>query len=198
MNPIHQNDEAVYHPEAHWKQRWTGRWQVLVYDVPESNRRYREQLRRVLLQYRCGCLQGSVWISTRDLRPLFADLDEAAALSSMAYLLEARTVLGRSQMDLVEEAWDFDHLQKLHTRYRADVAESLPLLQSITNEAHLAALAYQESAAFRTLIDNDPLLPAALHPPSYTGREILAQHQRFVKQLHRRGTILRQSSDIPF
>lgn len=191
VKAVQPSDEAVYHPETYWNQRWSGRWHMLVYDVPESNRRYREQLRRVLLQNRCGCLQGSVWISTRDLRPLFADLDEAAALSNMAYLLEARTVLGRSQLDLVEEAWDFDHLESLHTRYRAEVKESLALLASLTEETHVATLAYQEAAAFRTVIDHDPLLPAPLHPSRYVGREILALHQRFVEQVQRHGLSLR-------
>lgn len=188
VDPSHPRDQAVHDPESFWNRRWKGYWHVLVYDIPESNRRYRDHLRRILSLNRCGYLQGSVWISTRDLRPLFADLDQAAALGSMAHLFEARTVLGHDPRRLVQEAWDFDRLHALHQRFREDVQAATAVLEHrIVRDNQLAALAHREAAAFRTLIECDPMLPAALHPPNYAGREMLDLHRRFIQKARKAG-----------
>lgn len=181
VTPVDLADQAVHHPERWWNARWPGFWYVLVYDVPERNRSYREHLRRVLLQQRCGCLQGSVWISTRDLRPLFADLDEAAALGSMAHLLEARTVLGRGSSELVRESWDFDRIGWLHARYERECRTGLQRVKtSALDETQLANLAREEAAAYRIAMTLDPLLPRQLHPPDYRGPAVHALHGAFV------------------
>ena len=44
-------------PELFWNKRWDGCWYVLMYDVPERERRYRLALNRFLKRMRMGCLQ---------------------------------------------------------------------------------------------------------------------------------------------
>lgn len=189
VDPVHPRDQAVHNPEAFWNRRWNGHWHVLVYDIPERNRGYRDHLRRILLLNRCGCLQGSVWISVQDLRPLFADLDQAAGLGGMAHLFESRTVLGHDPLTLVREAWDFDRLHTLHQRYRQDIQAAIAVLQEpTTRDEQLAGLAHREAAAFRTLIECDPMLPSALHPPGYAGRAILQLHRQFIRAAHHAGS----------
>lgn len=55
-------------PERFWNQRWDGCWYLLMYDVPERERRYRDALNRFLTRLRMGCLQKSVFVSVRDIR----------------------------------------------------------------------------------------------------------------------------------
>jgi DNA-binding transcriptional regulator PaaX len=43
--------------------RWDGKWRMVIFDVPETHRRDREYLRRLLVQYGFKKLQASVWAS---------------------------------------------------------------------------------------------------------------------------------------
>jgi DNA-binding transcriptional regulator PaaX len=77
-----------------WPRKWNGIWYLLMYDVPEQDRRYRNVLREFLKQLRMGCLQKSVWVSPRDIRPEYDDLVKGIRVNFYAYLFEATTVLG--------------------------------------------------------------------------------------------------------
>ncbi len=67
-----------FSPEQCWDKKWNGIWYMLIYDVPELDRKYRDVLRLFLKRMRMGCLQQSVWITPHDIRPDFDDLAEAA------------------------------------------------------------------------------------------------------------------------
>lgn len=45
------------------KQKWNGKWCILVFDIPEINKKLRDYLRIWLKQMKCKKLQNSVWIS---------------------------------------------------------------------------------------------------------------------------------------
>jgi len=88
--------EDYFQPEKWWGRKWNDIWYLLVYDIPETDRSYRNTLRGFLKKHRMGCFQKSVWISPYDIRSQYSDLDEAAALGAFACLFESRTVLGMS------------------------------------------------------------------------------------------------------
>ena len=164
---------AYQQPEKLWNTKWSGIWYMLIFDVPESERHYRDSLRRLLKRMRMGCLQRSVWITPRDIRPEYADLEKSAAVDLVAYLLESRTVLRLDQQEIVLNAWDFDRLHKLHSRYLDVFTENMALLDQPTHtEEDLMGLLYQESEAYAQAMRQDPLLPKALHPENYLGKEV--------------------------
>ena len=187
--PVVPWEQAVLDPRPWWRERWGGSWYVMVYDVPENNRRDRDHLRRLLVQNRCGCLQNSVWISPRDLRPIFADLSAAAAVEDLAHLFEARTVLGRGSRRVVAEAWDFVAINGAHERFQREVGEALAVVRKgrLTAEG-LTALIRQELQAYRAVIESDPLLPRGLAPPDYAGSDTYTAHVRFVEAVRRTET----------
>lgn len=189
VTPLAEEDQAALNPERWWDAPWSGLWYVLIYDVPESRRRYRDHLRKLLLQNRCGYLQNSVWISPRDLRPLFDDLDKAAGISAFAHLLESRTVLGYGPESLVNEAWNFTRLNQLHQRLHDDFQQAI---SDVTGgqipTIRLPALARQAAYAWRQAIAWDPLLPRELYPPTYRGPEIHALHRTLVSAIKKRAT----------
>ncbi len=164
---------AYQQPENHWNTKWNGLWYTLIFDVPEKERHYRDALRRLLKRMRMGCLQKSVWITPRDIRPEYSDLEKSAAVGSVAYLLESRTVLHLDQQEMVRNAWDFDHLYELHSWYLEVFGENLSFLDQPTHaEKDLMTLLYQESEAYIQTMQLDPLLPENLHPKNYLGRDV--------------------------
>ncbi|VGO14464.1 hypothetical protein PDESU_03026 [Pontiella desulfatans] len=45
-----------YDPQRFWNRKWNKWWYVLMFDVPEKDRAYRDELRRFLKKERLGCL----------------------------------------------------------------------------------------------------------------------------------------------
>ncbi len=175
---------AYHHPEKLWNTKWNGIWYVLIFDVPEKERAYRDTLRRILKRLRMGCLQKSVWVTPRDIRPEYDDLEQAANIHAVSYLLESRTVLHRETAEIVDASWDFDGLQRLHERYLTVFNENLKLMKNTSpGEASLLNLLYSEAEAYVQCMRTDPLLPNALLPKEYLGKQVYKLHQQFRKSI---------------
>lgn len=175
---------AYFTPEKYWNRRWSGIWYMLVYDVPEADRKYRDVLRAFLRRMRMGCLQQSVWVSAEDIRPDFDDLCEAGNLDTFAYLLEAQTVLGLSADRIVSNAWNFERLEELQ-RYFCDVCrQNMELLEESRPSAEeLAGLIRSSLEAYHGAFGEDPLLPSKLLPKGYAGREAFALHRQLMSRI---------------
>ena len=168
-----QKQPVFQHPQKLWNTNWNKIWYTVVFDVPESERHYRDSLRRLLTRMRMGCLQRSVWITPRDIRPEYADLEKSAAVGTVSYLLESRTVLHLDQQEMVLNAWDFNRLHELQSRYLDVFGENLTqLARPNFSEESLMELLYQESEAYMHAMRQDPLLPNVLHPENYLGKQV--------------------------
>ena len=167
-----------------WKHRWSGVWSVLAYDVPETERTTRNLLRRFLRRMRMGCLQKSVWISPRDIRPDYADLIRATHLDLSSYLFESRATLGRTDADMVRFAWDWHRIDELHRWYLAGVEQALrKAAASRGDRSSRAAMVREEMSAYLSAMEPDPLLPRPLWPVGYRGPEVFEAHHHFVSRL---------------
>ena len=178
--------EAYFRPDTWWNRKWNGIWYILVYDVPEADRPYRNTLRQFLKKQRMGCFQKSVWITPHDIRPQYSDLQEAAALGVFACLFEARTVLGMLSEQVVWESWDFDTLYDLQKRFCEVYGENLEILRGavVPDLDSLMRLAGEEIDAYRSAFALDPLLPSQLLPHDYKGKEAHIIHQKLMAELH--------------
>ena len=171
-------------PERRWKREWNGIWYVLVYDVPERQRAYRDGLRRFLQRLRMGGLQASVWVSPFDIRATYADLVQAGGVGNYAVLFDSRTVLGQSANEVVLMAWDFGRLGAAQAWYRRTAEENLRRLGGKRPPFRdLLELACEETAAYLTVMKDDPLLPSALWPEGYRGPETVEMHRHFQRTL---------------
>ena len=168
---------VYHHPEKFWETPWNGIWYMLIFDVPETERHYRDILRGFLKHLRMGCLQKSVWITPRDIRPEYDDLETAAGVHAVSYLLESRTVLHQETAELVRDSWNFEWLGNLHRRYLSVFVKNLQLLQQNPPEREpLMNLLHQESEAYIQCMRSDPLLPNPLLPRGYIGKKVFLLH----------------------
>lgn len=170
----------IHRPQRGWNRKWRGIWYVLVYDVPEEDRRYRDTLREFLKRMRMGCLQKSVWISPCDIRPEFSDLEDASRVKRYAVLLEASTVLGMRTDEIVYAAWDMERIQEAQAWFIAACEDLLAekLHRPLGSEEALA-LVREELNAYRSVMELDPLLPRELWPPAYAGEGVHELHRAF-------------------
>ena len=180
--------EAYLRPDKWWNRKWNGIWYLLVYDVPEADRPYRNVLRQFLKSQRMGCFQKSVWVTPHDIRPEYSDLEEAASLGVFACLFEARTVLGMPAEKVVRESWDFDALYEVQKRFCNIYEENLQILQEAVclDLDTLMRLAAEEMDAYRSAFVMDPLLPSQLLPRDYMGKQAYALHLNLAQSIRKR------------
>jgi DNA-binding transcriptional regulator PaaX len=104
----------------------------------------------------------------------------------VSHLFEARTVLGRGPSEIVSEAWDFDQLNAVQHRFCKVYKENLRRLREEQVRPDAAvALARDEMEAYLCAMRDDPLLPSALLPEGYLGKQVWRLHQRVVKAIRR-------------
>ncbi len=131
-----------------------------------------------------GCLQQSVWVSPLDIRPVYADLQTTLNVDSVAYLFEARTVLGRSSQSIVRDAWDFARLAEGHEQFIHAAEETMDdLLCGRVSAPDAARLVRLELAHYLSVMDRDPLLPRSLLPSDYRGMDVYDIHKKLTKLL---------------
>jgi phenylacetic acid degradation operon negative regulatory protein len=172
----------VFRPDRVWKKKWNGIWYIVLYDVPQTDAAYRQTLRTFLKRMRMGCFQKSVWITPKDIRPMYDDLVKAAGLRDYAILFEARTVLGQPSRELVYQAWDMDALREGQKWYCQVFGDNLERIRSAPiTRTRLEQFAREEMSAYVTVMDRDPLLPGALLPPNYLGRDVYKLHRRILR-----------------
>lgn len=177
----------LHKPEKYWKRKWDGRWYILMYDVPESSRYYRDTLRRFLKRMHMGGLQKSIWITPHDIRPEYADLIKAANVDRFSLLMESRTVLGCKASDLVESAWKMDELVAIQQHFCKACAQNTELtFRSTHTDDDLRRMAREELHTYLSIMEEDPLLPSSLHPQEYIGPEVVKAHREFTRSVARR------------
>lgn len=175
----------IYHePEKMWETTWNGIWYMLIFDVPEAQRHYRDKLRAFLKRMHMGCLQKSVWITPRDIRPEYDDLERAANVNAVSYLLESRTVLHRAAQEMVDTSWNWEWIDQLQARYLSVYNHNLELLDQIDHDADaLMILLKEDSEAYIQCMHPDPLLPNELLPANYLGKDVYSLHKTLRKKV---------------
>jgi phenylacetic acid degradation operon negative regulatory protein len=177
---------AYFRPETYWNRRWNGIWYLLVYDVPEVDRKYRNVLRQFLKRMRMGCLQQSVWVTPEDIRPDFDDLSKAASIDAFAFMFEAKTVLGLPCHRVVEEAWNLERLYCLQDHYCTVMQNNIDLLeQEAWCIEELGELVRRAVDGYHGVFSEDPLLPLSLYPSGYRGKEAVSLNRRLFELLEK-------------
>lgn len=168
-------------PEENWRRKWDGRWRLVLFDIPESQRTHRTRLCRGLRQLRFGYLQNSVWVSPDP------QVEIARLLSGMKLdvekltIMEARPCGGESDADLVAGAWDFARINRDYEVY-LEVLDGEP--------ARMGSRAWKgwleaEWKAWHRVLSGDPFLPASLLPSGYRGREASERRVRAKRRMFR-------------
>ncbi|MEE9369376.1 MAG: PaaX family transcriptional regulator C-terminal domain-containing protein [Pontiella sp.] len=169
---------AFMAPEKFWNRKWNDIWYMLIYDVPEVDRHYRDVLRQFLKRLRLGCLQQSVWITPCDIRPEFDDLVKGASVDAFAYLFESRTVLGLPSRRVVDDAWNFDRLYNIQLHFCQVLEKNLErLADDPGSPEELAFLMRMSLDGLQAAYVEDPLLPRALLPSAYQGEKAFQKYQ---------------------
>jgi phenylacetic acid degradation operon negative regulatory protein len=170
-------------PEVCWKRPWDGHWRVVLFDVPEARRSARNKLRSYLRLHGFGYLQNSVWITPHPLTEQCALLAEGPVDVESLLILEACPGAGETDAELVAGAWDFVQINERYAKHGKILAQHRH--RQIDTEAAATAFCrwlINEHAVWLEAISYDPLLPAALLPSEYIGRQAWRNRQEVMAE----------------
>jgi phenylacetic acid degradation operon negative regulatory protein len=142
---------------------WDGWWRIVMFDVPESKRGLRDNLRRELARRAFGRLQDSAYLSPFELEKSFLDWLEEKKLAPMVTLLEARQKHLGDPKDLAAKVWRFDHLAK---RYQA-IIDKLTTRFGIREAKKRADFIRKVYGEYLQVVAEDPQLPPELLPDKW-------------------------------
>jgi len=150
---------------------WDGQWHMVIYQVPETERALREQLRRRLAWLGFGPLSPSVWLSPHDRAKQVTD-DFAGYPAVRLDTFRSRSAGNGADRDIAARAWD---LAALDRDYRDLLARYSPRL-AVYRAGELddaAALVERMRLVYdyRHFPFRDPDLPAELLPDDWPGRQ---------------------------
>lgn len=171
---LDEGGHRIFEPR---KRDWDRRWHLVVYSLPESQRKSRNALRKRLTWLGYGWLERGTWISPNDRRAdVEALLDD---LGARGYV----QVFSGIQMDdgedrhIIERCWDLKTINRQYARFIASWEPDLEKhKRAIARGDRLTAeqcfvqrfLIVHEYSAFPRL---DPNLPAALLPEGWLGEK---------------------------
>jgi len=160
--------------QQRWARPWDGKWRMLIFDLPRRSHTPRIRLWRWLRSQRFGLLQRSVWICPDEVPLANLPLQHLKITPGAVSVLECRPTLPGSDLGLVRSAWDFAAINQRH-QFVLDLAAQAGQLVTggDADSLRLRQWLASERAAWLTALELDPLLPEALLPPDYLGREAL-------------------------
>jgi phenylacetic acid degradation operon negative regulatory protein len=150
-----------------YQEHWDGWWTQLVFQLPESDRALREQLKKRLSWLGFGPLTPSTWLSPRRQR--------AHALALRAEfpaididVLEVRTDDVDEDRSLARRCWD---LEGLNSDYRAFITghRSLAASADALDGRGAFTARIELVSTYRHFPFRDPSLPVELRPPGWQG-----------------------------
>lgn len=150
---------------------WAGRWTMAIYQVPESDRAVREQLRKKLAWHGFGQLSPSTWLSPHD---LMSEVREIAAAHPSAKVdaLSCGTGDLRVDRELAARCWD---LEELGADYRLFIRTYSALNDEVRNARSDGREALVDRMRiigdFRRFPFRDPYLPRELQPEEWPSGE---------------------------
>ncbi len=168
-------------PEQLWSEPWDGNWRLMSFDLPSSATAERQALRKWLESYRFGRLQGSVWITPRNLGEWTSLLKELEVDSKNSIAMCGKLGDEKDQSSFIHRAWDFAKIGRAYEEY----------LRFVRIEPSFKAAAFrewflEESSLWNRAFVIDPFLPRDLWTPelrsSYLGPAALQERNRRYKE----------------
>lgn len=137
---------------------WDGKWRLIIFDIPETEKMKREELRGKLKDLGFACWQKSVYITPFDVASDLAEYLSAANLADFAIALEAKKIFVGDEKEMARKLWRLDDLnskyQELWEKY-----EDKKVKGGLQEE-------------YLKLLEIDPCLPKELLPEPWFGVKV--------------------------
>lgn len=158
------------------KKTWDKRYMIVIFDIPEKQKKTRDRLRGKLGELGFGMLQESVWISPYHFEEDMQEFVTNSGLGSFVMVLTARDLLSKDPKSLAERVWSLEKINKEYKRV-------LKMLAKRKNEKPAKRFVNRACTVYLNTLSADPLLPKELLPADWSRDQALFQLNRELKML---------------
>jgi phenylacetic acid degradation operon negative regulatory protein len=162
---------------------WSGRWTMVIYQVPESDRTVREQLRKQLAWTGFGQLSPSTWLAPHDLAKEAKEIASRHG-SARVNVLWCGSHDAAAARELAARCWDLESLRRDYLDFLSSYAH-LDDMQGNSAKDGKRALVERTRITddFRRFPFRDPELPRELQPRDWPGPAAFSLFSRVHEQL---------------
>lgn len=148
------------------REKWDAKWRVVIFDIPEKQRKVRDDLRFELKKLGFGPWQKSVWVTPFDI------VDELNAYLKQQNLSEAVQIIvgerfgGLNDRDFAAKIWPLKELSEKYTALLKLWEEELKKERGAKERLKIAATLHNR---YLDILASDPQLPLELLPTHWVG-----------------------------
>ena len=140
------------------QEEWDGFWRVIIFDIPESKRKNRDNLRKEILKQGFGRLQDSTYISPYEFSKSFMNFLQVKGLSGSVLLMEAKQKhLGNPKM-LANKVWSLEEISKEYEVLIGKLSTRFGISDKRKREEFLKKI----YSKYLDIVARDPFLPKSL------------------------------------
>ncbi|MHA6529309.1 PaaX family transcriptional regulator C-terminal domain-containing protein [Paenibacillus sp. BAC0078] len=158
---------------------WDQSWDVVMLEVPEQERKKRDQFRTAILQLGFGLLYNSVYISPWNYRKEVAEQIQQLQLEGKVSVLHGQFETGSITPDKAYAIWQLDKIEAMYREKQSWLQQEFtPLMNEALREGqalHLFLRYLQIGEVFSGLLMADPSLPDELLPANWPGKRVIAE-----------------------
>lgn len=148
------------------RQRWDGKWRIVIFDIEERVRTKRNQLRAKLSKLGFGMIQESVWITPLDIGEDLREFLEAVGLKNETFVLTAHQDLGKDKREVAAKIWQLEEINKAYQEV-INLWEEKQKKRQLLTEGDKQRL----KDKYLEALVSDPYLPGELLPQDWVGEK---------------------------
>lgn len=151
---------------------WNHQWMFVFFNIPETQRKFRDVLRNRLTNIGFGRIQNSVWAAARDVRFEFEDLLTLKTIQNSITIIQP-TLSEQDEKAVIEAFdWDWNILDKEYLRFIEKSEQFLATKQKDSFQPKSLVYSYAK------LLSQDPKLPSHLEPTDYHRKKAHACYKK--------------------
>ena len=159
-----QNGKLAIKTHLPFKQygAWDQRWRMVIFDIPETERKYRWALRDKLYQLSFGQIQKSSYISPYPLLGQVNSFSSEMGIRQYLRLMEIDKI--DDEKKLVEKTWKLETINEQYGQF-------IQKYQKLKKKDFWPLIAKNLEFEFSEIYENDPHLPEKFLPKNWLGVE---------------------------
>lgn len=164
--------------ERHGK--WDGKWRGVFFDIPEAQRKLRDDLRSGLKKLGFGLWQRSVWITPFDITKELNSYLQKQGLSTVVQIMVGERFGQLNDRDFAFKVWP---LKEINERYMALLSIwGVEIGKESTAKERMAVVASLHNR-YLDILASDPQLPLELLPSDWVGNKAKALFRKLKSTL---------------
>lgn len=170
--------------------KWQRHWTMVLFDIPERNKKIRDILRYKLQKMGFGMMQGSVWVKPTDVNKEVRNFVRSRNLQWQVKVLSF-SMAPSDEKETIHRIW---RMEKLNEEYARFIKKTVDRFRKIKNynytNANLMPIALDllsrlTEKEYLKLYKRDPQLPIGLLPKDWNGRRAYNIYRQLDKYLVR-------------